>query len=164
MCIRDRVSIRDPSTEDSEYENHFASNTVRNEDGRFVVSLPHRSDKSHLGDSLCGAIGRFQSLELKFKQNPALHKDYSAFMHVYLNLGHMSLLNAYDLSLDKSDTFYLPHHSVFKGSSITTKLRVVFDGSAKTTNNLSLKDTLMVGPTAVSYTHLDVYKRQIFYI
>ena len=43
--------------------------------------------------------------------------------------------------------FYLPHHSVFKGSSITIKLRDVFDGSAKTTNNLSLNDTLMVGPT-----------------
>ena len=36
---------------------------------------------------------------------------------------------------------------VFKGSSLTTKLRVVFDGSAKTTNNLSLNDTRMVGPT-----------------
>ena len=68
-------------------------------------------------------------------------------MHEYLNLGHMSLLDAYDLSVDQSDTFYLPHHSVFKGSSITTKLWVVFDGSAKTTNNLSLNDTLLVGPT-----------------
>ena len=68
-------------------------------------------------------------------------------MSEYLKLGHMSPLNDYDLSLDNSDIFYLPHHAVFKDSSLTTKLRVVFDASAKTTNNLSLNDTLMVGPT-----------------
>ena len=65
------VAIRAPSIEDSECENHFVSNTVRNNDGRFVVSLPRRLHNSHLGDSLHGAIRRFQALELKFKQNPA---------------------------------------------------------------------------------------------
>ena len=100
-----------------------------------------------MGDSLHGAIRRFQSLEFKFKQNPALYKGYSEFMREYVKLGHMSPLNDYDLSLDKSDIYYLPHHSVFKGSSLTTKLRMVFDASAKTTNNLSLNDTLMGGPT-----------------
>ena len=90
-------------------------------------------------------------------RNSALHKD-SEFMHEYLNLGHMSLLDAYDLSVDKSYTFYLPHHSVFKGSSITTKLRVVFDGSAKTMNNLSLNDTLMVGPTVQQLSLIHIYR------
>ena len=42
--------------------------------------------------------------------------------------------------------FYLPHHCVFKEDSTTTKLRVVFDGSAKTSNGISLNDSLMVGP------------------
>ncbi|XP_072384568.1 uncharacterized protein [Diabrotica undecimpunctata] len=42
--------------------------------------------------------------------------------------------------------YYIPHHGILKTSSTTTKLRVVFDGSAKTDNNLSLNDVLMVGP------------------
>jgi hypothetical protein len=36
---------------------------------------------------------------------------------------------------------------VFKETSSTTKTRVVFDGSAKTSNGLSLNDILQVGPT-----------------
>ncbi|XP_033229232.1 uncharacterized protein LOC117180818 [Belonocnema kinseyi] len=41
--------------------------------------------------------------------------------------------------------FYLPHHAVVKEDSLTTKIRVVFDGSAKTSSGVSLNDTLMVG-------------------
>ena len=38
-------------------------------------------------------------------------------------------------------------HGVTKASSTTTKLRVVFDASMKTTNQLSLNDLLHAGPT-----------------
>ena len=50
--------------------------------------------------------------------------------------------------LDKppSDTFYLPHHAVHKEST-TTPLRVVFDGSMKSSSGVSLNDCLHVGPT-----------------
>lgn len=43
--------------------------------------------------------------------------------------------------------YYLPHHAVIKESSLSTKLRAVFDDSAKTSNGISLNQQLMVGPT-----------------
>ena len=43
--------------------------------------------------------------------------------------------------------FYLPHHAVIKEDSTTTRIRVVFDGSAKTSSGVSLNEALMVGPT-----------------
>lgn len=44
-------------------------------------------------------------------------------------------------------SFYLPHHSVLKPESRSTKVRVVFNASKKTTSGLSLNDILHVGPT-----------------
>lgn len=63
------------------------------------------------------------------------------FMREYINLNHMSLINKND---NASSAIYLPHH--VRESSLTTKLRVVFDVSAKTTSGVSLNDTLMVRP------------------
>ncbi|UYV80105.1 hypothetical protein LAZ67_18001717 [Cordylochernes scorpioides] len=42
--------------------------------------------------------------------------------------------------------YYLPHHPVIKEKGCTTKLRVVFDASAKTDSGLSLNDALIPGP------------------
>ena len=51
--------------------------------------------------------------------------------------------------------FYLPVHGVVKESSTTTKLRAVFDASAKSSSSVSLNEQLLVGPTVHS-TLIDV--------
>ncbi|XP_070155813.1 uncharacterized protein [Polyergus mexicanus] len=71
--------------------------------------------------------------------------DKQHFMREYLNLNHMQ-----EVSFDERDykpSYYIPHHSVIKEDSITTKVRVVFDASCKTSAGKSLNDMLMVGPT-----------------
>ena len=55
----------------------------------------------------------------------------------------MSLSN----STQDNEGFYLPHNSIIKNLSSATKLRVVFDASAKSTSGVSLNEILMVGPT-----------------
>ncbi|XP_060665461.1 uncharacterized protein LOC132797727 [Drosophila nasuta] len=42
--------------------------------------------------------------------------------------------------------YFLPHHCVLKADSTTTKLRVVFDGSAATSTGYSLNEVMMAGP------------------
>ena len=45
-----------------------------------------------------------------------------------------------------NEVYYLPHQCVFEEDSTTTKLRVVCDNSAKTSNGVFLNESLMVGP------------------
>ncbi|GFY36056.1 integrase catalytic domain-containing protein [Trichonephila clavipes] len=67
-------------------------------------------------------------------------------MQDYEHLGHMQLVPNSELSKPSSKCFYLPHFGVVREQSETTKLRVVFDASAKTDSNLSLNDILHTGP------------------
>lgn len=74
---------------------------------------------------------------------------YTDFMRDYLDSGHMS--PATDLVGNRGRPIVcLPHHGVIKESSTSTKLRVVFDASSKTSSGKSLNDILHVGPTLQS--------------
>ena len=90
------------------------------------------------------ALRRFYALENKFAKNPSLKAEYSNFLQEYESLGHMPKIQDNE---SVSEGFFLPHHAVIKQESLTTKIRVVFDGSAKSSNGMSLNDILMVGPT-----------------
>jgi len=65
-------------------------------------------------------------------------------MKEYEELGHMEPVKSQE---GKQACYFLPHHPVFKETSTTTKTRVVFDESARTSNGLSLNNILQVGPT-----------------
>ena len=62
----------------------------------------------------------------------------------YETLGHMHEVPT--VNVDKPQVVYLPHHPVFRENSTTTKLRVVFNASSKTSNGLSINDHQMIGP------------------
>lgn len=68
-------------------------------------------------------------------------------MQEYKDLGHMREVSDHLIPNLSSPYCYLPHHAVYKETSTTTKLRVVFDGSCKTSTGVSLNDVLMIGPT-----------------
>jgi len=46
----------------------------------------------------------------------------------------------------ESPKFYMPHHAVLKETSSTIKMRVVFNGSEKSSNGVSLNGISMIGP------------------
>lgn len=135
---------RQPSNEEV-VENHFKENVYRDETGRFVVKLPLSKDPSVLGNSKYMAEKRFLNIERKLQQNKQLANEYRSFMKEYVDMKHMVAVNSNDQTT--GITYYLPHHAVIKSNSLTTKTRIVFDGSALTTSGLSLNDILMCGPT-----------------
>ena len=88
------------------------------------------------------AMKRLKSLCRRFQRDKRFKADYHAVIQEYLGLGHMTKITT-DHCTD--DGYRLPHHGVIKESSQTTKLRVVFDGSAPTTTGVSLNDVLHTG-------------------
>ncbi|XP_050300129.1 uncharacterized protein LOC126738734 [Anthonomus grandis grandis] len=133
------------SGEEQQCEGIFSKTTSRNESGRFIVHIPLKDSPECLGDSRHQAVRRFFALENKLAKNPILSEKYIAFMEEYKRLGHM--VEVPPEELNKSPSFYFPHHCVTNDKSPTTKLRVVFDGSAVSESGESLNSIQLVGPT-----------------
>lgn len=131
------------SEEEQLCEQHFVDNVNVNADGRIQVRLPFKLNADCLGESFEIARRRFLLLERRLERDSNLKSMYVDFMNEYISLGHMS---PYDQPV-ALPYYIIPHHCVLKPQSTTTKLRVVFDASARTASNHSLNELLMVGPT-----------------
>ncbi|XP_017797032.1 PREDICTED: uncharacterized protein LOC108570076 [Habropoda laboriosa] len=140
--IEEGPQVQRLSKSEEACETHFCKNTKRDAEGRYVVALPFNGREQQLGESKSRATKRFLSLERKLQQEPETKQQYHEVMQEYIDLGHMSKVG----TDQTTNGFYLPHHGVKKITSQTTKLRVVFDGSAETTTGISLNDALHTGP------------------
>jgi len=67
-----------------------------------------------------------------------------------LSTGIIEIVPAPSSSGDTDHLHYLPHHAVIRQQRETTKLRIVYDGSAKDVNDTySLNDCLQTGPNFI---------------
>ncbi|XP_036148476.1 uncharacterized protein LOC118647531 [Monomorium pharaonis] len=124
-------------------EEHFAKTIRRSKNGQFIVRLPFRENMiEQLGKSKATAQKRFYA-ERRLQKDSNLKMKYTQFLKKYIELGHMERVED---SMVTEPGYYLPHHPVLKDASQTTKCRVVFDASCKTSTGVSLNDALMVGP------------------
>ncbi|XP_017467294.1 PREDICTED: uncharacterized protein LOC108359785 [Rhagoletis zephyria] len=119
-------------------EQIFMDTFSRNPDGRYVVQILFRFNAPALGNSHRGALRQFFHLERKLAGDADLRNRYIQFMREYEQLGHMQHLR--ETEVNYGQCYYIPHHAV------TAKFRVVFNASAKSSNDISLNDTQLVGP------------------
>ncbi|XP_049284724.1 uncharacterized protein LOC125764469 [Anopheles funestus] len=126
-----------------ELEDHFKRHMRIADDGRYIVRIPLRGELNQLGDSIEQAQRRLLSLERKLSRHEPTYVEYRKFMREYLELGHMAVVPAGELHKVR---YVIPHSCVIKPDSTTTKLRVVFDASAKSSSGISLNDLQAIGP------------------
>lgn len=132
------------SPDEAKCEDYYSQTTRRQATGRYSVSLPRNGELiCNLGDSRATAEKRFLQIERRLNRESSLRDQYVSFMEEYEALGHMSRV---DHEGDGVERCYLPHHPVVKEGSTTTRVRVVFDASARTSTGLSLNDCLHSGP------------------
>ncbi|XP_075157829.1 uncharacterized protein LOC142231095 [Haematobia irritans] len=144
------ISSRQLTDEEEACEDFFLRTTTRSPDGRYCVHLPFRNILNEkplpvMHNNLIGALSRYNQLEKSFLRRPLYAKAYRQFIREYEMLGHMSRIGYYTPSVS-GNSYFLPHHGIFKEDSTTTKLRVVFDGSSHIKGHKSLNEELAPGP------------------
>ncbi|XP_061395385.1 uncharacterized protein LOC133330998 [Musca vetustissima] len=147
------------SEEDVYCEQNYIETTKRNQDGRYIVTLPFKKCEE-LGDSRNIALAQFYRMERKLWKTPEIKEVYDKTILEYLELGHMKKIAQNDIN--KTPNYYLPHHAVIKPEKITSKLRVVFNASSPTSNKKSLNDNLFAGPILQQDIVLQVLKWRFF--
>lgn len=127
-------------------ETFYKQTTTRLEDGRYQVRLPMKPEMNELlGESKSTAVAQFKQLERKMSKNQKFAEDYRKFMEEYEDLGHMKVsCNTTNME------YFLPHHGVVRQEAVTTKHRVVFNASQKTSTKHSLNDLMEAGPNLQS--------------
>lgn len=151
------IGIKSPEIKESSSNqailNKFNENIVyRNPPGRYEVSLPWKDEscKDKLMNNFNLAKARLNRLSTKLEKDSALQKKYH---ETILTMKNMSIVEEIpELELESEvgrPTYYMPHRPVIKETSLTTKVRPVFDASAKGYNGVSLNDCMEAGPNLI---------------
>ncbi|XP_025270370.1 uncharacterized protein LOC112639710 [Camponotus floridanus] len=126
-----------------ECEDHYVRTHFRKPDGRYGVRLPLATSMPDLSGTRRIALRALKRMESRFIKDPAFYSLYREFMQQYMELDHMLPVQT---PANGTTVCYLPHHGVLRESSVMTKLRVVFNGSAIVTTGSSLNQHLHCGP------------------
>ncbi|GBM72972.1 hypothetical protein AVEN_35090-1 [Araneus ventricosus] len=150
----DTLNINDPAENQGRKEleeaakEHFERSVKRDNEGRYIVSLSWIHDHPPLPDGRQIAERRLNSCikALERAEKLVYYDD------VFQDWQKEGIIEEVDPMQEiKQGQHFLPHHLVFKENS-TTKVRPVFDGSAKERNTPSINDCLEKGPNLVELT------------
>ncbi|XP_055944592.1 uncharacterized protein LOC129975555 [Argiope bruennichi] len=148
----DSLGIKDPSEKKTKLElqdltlKHFENTVSQNEDGRYYVCIPWIDGHDKLSDNFQLAERRLKNTVRSLKGNGRL-LDYEQVFFEWENEGIIERVNENDHDKNKK-IHYPPHRPVFKENS-TTKIRPVFDGSARHGHFCSLNSCIEAGPNLI---------------
>ena len=128
--------------EQSVYEKF--TDMIQFKDGRYEVSLPWKDQHPTLPDNYQLSLKRLHSLLHRLRQDPALLQEYGSIIEKQIRQGIVEVVDHPEL-LEARRVHYLPHHAVVRRDKETTRLRIVYDASARS-DGPSLNDCLYTGP------------------
>lgn len=112
---------------------------------RYSVKLPWKTGHRRLPTNQHAGLACLRNQVKKLQKTPALLKEYDRIMREQLAAGIVEKVPAVDLA---RKVHYLPHHAVVREDALTTKVRIVYNGSSKDgKHGVSLNDCLHTGPS-----------------
>ena len=128
-------------------DGQFLSSIKFNDD-HYQIALPWKTDETDIPDHYSLSLNRLKLLQRRLLNKPDLLREYDKVIKDQLAKGIIEPVN--DSSTLSRNVHYLPHHAIVRQDRETTKVRVVYDGSAKDKGeSLSLNDCLHTGPNYI---------------
>ena len=110
-------------------DHGFLREVLFNEESqRYQVSFPWKEECLPIASGLLSCVSRLRQTYSRLKKDPDLLKEYSNVIKQQQELG---IIEQIAEEPGHKSAHYLPHHAVVCPEKCTTKVRVVFDGSAK---------------------------------
>ena len=105
----------------------------------YEVAIPWKEKSVGLQNNFEMAEKRLYNLEKKLSKEPEIAQEYGKIINQYLEKGYVTKVS---IDEDRDPVkWYLPHFPVVKEDRSTTKVRIVFDASAKC-NGTALNDVM----------------------
>ena len=144
LCRLDVLGLRDVADHDQSIVfDEFKERLTRSPEGWYETNLPWKPNHAPLPPNKEGSLKRLKNLSKKL-QREGLTAQFDAIIQEQLTEGVIE--KAPPVSQPEKE-FYIPHMSVIRESAETTKLRIVYDASARATPDApSLNDCLYPGP------------------
>ncbi|GFY59282.1 uncharacterized protein TNIN_392291 [Trichonephila inaurata madagascariensis] len=121
----------------------FEENTTYT-NGRYETKLLWKDDKIQLSNNYEVAKRRLFNLNDMFKRDKGLYLNYKEIIQQQLKDG---IVEFTDCEPNKTcPGYFMPHHAVITEEKETTKVRICFDASSKSRDQLSLNYLLYCGP------------------
>ncbi|KAJ8034197.1 hypothetical protein HOLleu_20937 [Holothuria leucospilota] len=132
-----------PQTNEERRALELVKESLKTVDGRYEVKIPWSGNKDEISNNKIIAERRLHNLEKKLTSDKCLGEEYCKVINDYEEKGYIKKVNESDKGLERA--WYLPNFAVVKPDRETTKVRIVYDASAKY-NGLSLNDVILNGP------------------
>ena len=143
-------SIGIKSTEENHPDRNSFLRDIRFTGKRYEVELPWKEERPEIETDYDLCYNRLKLLYRKLQKQPQLLAEYNKNIEDQLRNGIVEEVPASENEEEQRSVHYLPHHGVVRQDKTTTKLRVVYDGSATTaTREHSLNDCLLTGPNYI---------------
>ena len=114
-------------------------------EGRYQVKLPWKKDHPTFPDNFELCQKRLIGLYSKLKKNRKLLNDYDSIINDQEERGIIERVDSHFVG-GVGKTHYIPHHPVIREDKETTKVRLVYDASAKDKTGVLLNQCLYPGP------------------
>ena len=144
LCRLDVLGLSDTPTNDQKnVYTEFQEQLTRDKEGWYETGLPWQGNHPVLPNNREGSLRRLASLNRKLKRQNLT----TAYEEIIEEQRQAGVVEKADGPCVGGREFYIPHKPVVRATAESTKLRIVYDGSARASDGVpSLNDCLHAGP------------------